>query len=317
MVSVFPKNDLYGIVCHMIPAFPEFKKLELEDKETIEQFTNDFQPYSDFDFVSMYTWNIEGKIFVSELNNNLVVQFADYLTGEPFFSFIGKNLPNETAKTLLDFSVQKDILHRLKLIPQDIADLLDKNTFSIVEDRDSFDYIYDTAEHSSFSGGNYANKRKEVNAVLRTNPDIEAHTIDDSVIQETMIALYDKWAGNKLTEEKLLEKNEGVSFKSLINILKSCDSKLSGIGVFSDKQLIAFCIYELMANDFAVGHTAKSDNSIKGSNAFLMKALGESLFKAGKKYFNYEQDLGLENLRTAKERFRPVFYLKKYIVELK
>jgi len=319
MVSVFPKNDLYGIVCHMIPVFPEFKKLELADKEAIEQFTKDFPPYSDFDFISMYTWNIEGKIFVSELNNNLVVQFADYLTGEPFFSFIGRNLPNETAKLLLDFSIQKGIVHKLKLIPQDVADLLDKNTFNIIEDRDSFDYIYDTAEHSNFSGGNYANKRKEVNAVIRTNPDIEAKSIDiyDSEIQGTMIALYDKWAGNKLSDEKMLEKNEGISFKRLINTLNTCENKLSGMGVFSDKQLIAFCIYELMPNDFAVGHTAKSDNSIKGSNAFLMKALGESLSIAGKKYFNYEQDLGLENLRIAKERFRPVLYLKKYIVEFK
>ena len=303
----------------MIPAFPEFKKLEFEDRNQIEQFTKDFPPYSDFDFVSMYSWNIEGKFLISELNNNLVVQFADYLTGEPFLSFIGRNLPNETAKILLSYSLQNNIVPKLKLVPQEVTDSFNKDTFNIVEDRDSFDYIYNTFEHSNFAGGSYANKRKEVSAILRTNPDIEAKSIDiyDPEIQQTMTGLYNKWAENKMSEEKLLEKNESVSFQRLIKALNYCDNKLSGLGIFSDNRLIAFCIYELMTDDFAVGHTAKSDNLIKGSNAFLMKSLGEVLSKSGKKYFNYEQDLGLENLRTAKERFRPVFYLKKYIVELR
>ena len=303
----------------MIPAFPEFKKLEFEDRNQIEQFIKDFPPYSDFDFMSMYSWNIDGQILISELNNNLVVQFADYLTGEPFISFIGLNLPNETAHSLINYSLQNDIVPKLKLVPQEVVDLLDKDTFSIAEDRDSFDYIYDTFEHSNFSGGSYANKRKEVSAFLRENQNAEAKSLDiyDPAIQGTISRLYNKWAENKLSEEKQLEKNENVSFRRLIDALNHCDYKLSGLGVFSDDVLIAFCIYELTAGDFALGHTAKSDNSIKGSNAFLMKSLGEVLFKAGKKYFNYEQDLGLENLRTAKERFRPVRFLKKYSVELK
>jgi hypothetical protein len=43
-----------------------------------------------------------------------------------------------------------------------------------------------------------------------------------------------------------------------------------------------------------------------------MKKNAEMLFNKGKSLFNYEQDLGLENLRDAKMRFRPYGFLKQY-----
>lgn len=45
----------------MIPKFPEFKKLELSNKEEIENFTSKFPPYSDFNFVSMWCWDFRYK----------------------------------------------------------------------------------------------------------------------------------------------------------------------------------------------------------------------------------------------------------------
>lgn len=75
----------------MIPEFPKFKHIELIDKEEIEQITHKYPPYSDFNFVSMWSWDIKGEIRISKLNNNLVVRFTDYLSGNPFFSFLGDN----------------------------------------------------------------------------------------------------------------------------------------------------------------------------------------------------------------------------------
>lgn len=66
---------------YMISEFPQFKKLELADKKDIEKFTSKFPPYSDFNFVSMWSWDIRGEMRVSQLNGNLVVRFTDYLTG--------------------------------------------------------------------------------------------------------------------------------------------------------------------------------------------------------------------------------------------
>ncbi len=81
----------------MIPVFPNFKKLELSDKKEVEKFTSEFPPYSDFNFISMWIWDIADNMMISQLNKNLVVVFNDYLSGKPFISFLGKNKISETT----------------------------------------------------------------------------------------------------------------------------------------------------------------------------------------------------------------------------
>src|SRR6185369_9800822 len=98
----------------MLPKFPEFKKLELSDKADIEAITNKYPPYSDFNFTSMWCWDTRGEMMVSELNNNLVVKFADYITGEPFYSFIGTNDTNDTVRQLIGLATTQGIKPRLK-----------------------------------------------------------------------------------------------------------------------------------------------------------------------------------------------------------
>jgi hypothetical protein len=64
----------------MIPQFPKFKKIDLADLKEIEQFTKQFSPYSDYNFISLWAWNINDAVCISKLNGNLVVRFINYLT---------------------------------------------------------------------------------------------------------------------------------------------------------------------------------------------------------------------------------------------
>ena len=93
----------------MIPEFPQFKPIELSDKQEVEKITSQYPPYSDFNFVSMWSWDIKGEMRLSMLNGNLVVKFNDYITGEPFYSFLGKNKLNETAEILLNLSKEEKL----------------------------------------------------------------------------------------------------------------------------------------------------------------------------------------------------------------
>ena len=128
----------------MIPTFPQFKKLELADREMIERFTAKFPPYSDFNFVSMWSWDTKGEMSVSILNNNLVIKFTDYLNGEPFFSFLGDTQVAETIKVLLDFSQQMYSVNELRLVPEAVIEQC-KGVYAVSPDRDSFDYVYEVS----------------------------------------------------------------------------------------------------------------------------------------------------------------------------
>src|SRR6185369_3066931 len=102
----------------MIPQFPKFKPIELSDKEEVEGFNDKFPPYSDFNFISRWSWNLKGEMKLSILNENLVVHFTDYLSGDSFYSFLGDKKVDETASALLDFSVKKKFRSKLHLIPE-------------------------------------------------------------------------------------------------------------------------------------------------------------------------------------------------------
>lgn len=75
----------------MIPQFPEFKIVEVGDREAVESHTHRYPPYSDFNFTSLWAWDTSNERMISELNGNLVVRFTDYATNEPFLSFLGTN----------------------------------------------------------------------------------------------------------------------------------------------------------------------------------------------------------------------------------
>jgi hypothetical protein len=102
----------------MIPAFPDFKKVEVTDREAVEAHTHKYEPYSDFNFISLWAWDTSGERMISELNGNLVVRFTDYSTNEPFLSFLGTNETEHTARTLIDYCKENGLPTTLKLMPE-------------------------------------------------------------------------------------------------------------------------------------------------------------------------------------------------------
>ena len=43
----------------MIQEFPKFKSIELSDREDVEKIAHKYLPYLDFNFVSMWSYNIK------------------------------------------------------------------------------------------------------------------------------------------------------------------------------------------------------------------------------------------------------------------
>ncbi|MDQ3076304.1 MAG: phosphatidylglycerol lysyltransferase domain-containing protein [bacterium] len=296
----------------MIPEFPQFKGLELSDKSDVEAHTKKFPPYSDFNFVSMWSWDIKGEMRISQLNNNLVVRFTDYLTGKPFFSFLGDNMVNETVETLLEYSKQEGLGEELKLVPEDCIKDIDKNKFKEEEDRDHHDYLYSVSELKNMEGGKFAKKRNQVALFMKNHPKAEVKVFDlkDINIQGQMTSLFSKWLQEKIKEDEIFESHEKIAVNRMLLALETCN--LMGIGVFHNEKLEGFFINELTDSEHIVAHISKTNKELAGINSFLTKHNAVLLHPFEKQFFNYEQDLGIENLRVAKTRFRPIHFLKKY-----
>ena len=105
----------------MIPLFPQFKKLELSDKESVYALLSLYPPYSDFNFAGTWSWDVRNKMQISNLNGNYVIRFIDYVTGEPFFTFLGEHKVNETITLLLDIARSENYTPELKLIHEEVV----------------------------------------------------------------------------------------------------------------------------------------------------------------------------------------------------
>jgi uncharacterized protein len=301
----------------MIPAFPEFKVLELGDQADVEQFTFQFPPTSDFNFAGTWSWDVRNGMQISQLHGNYVVRFISYLTGAPFYTFLGTNKINDTIRQLLDLSVQENIEPVIKLIPEFCIKNIDTAAYIVEEDRDNFDYIYDLAELKDYAGSKFSKKRNHIAAFLKQHPGAQARVIDlaDEKVQESILTLFHKWVQGKLTKDEDFKVHEEVVvIEKLFAAHKKF--KLVGVGVYIGDELVACCINELTHAEYAVSHIAKADVNIPGASAFLMQQNAALLLPFGKTFLNTEQDLGEPKLRLAKERFRPCRFLKKYKIAL-
>ncbi len=143
-------NTRISKVVEGIPLFPDLRKLEVTDKNLIENFTNRYLPYSDYNFASLWCYNVNDDIEISQLHGNLVVKFSDYLTQQPFFSFMGDNNCLETTDILLAYAKSRNLPTELKLIPEEIVKKNPEffSNFTVVEDKDNYDYVYSVMEVS-------------------------------------------------------------------------------------------------------------------------------------------------------------------------
>lgn len=297
----------------MIPEFPQFKNLELSDKEEVEKFTSKFPPYSDFNFVSMWSWDIKGEMRISQLNGNLVVKFADYLTEKPFLSFIGKNKVPETSLKLISFSKENYHVNFLKLIPEEEINMIDESRFVISPDRDSQDYIYSVNHLGDMHNWLGHRSSKSIEKFLKLHPDylVKISSIKE-IEKKEYIEIFGKWATTKKIENHF-ESNEYKAFKRFLEIK---NENIEIVSLHKNNQLLGFTAYEITSDHFAIAHFSKADTKHHSAIYDILNwEEGKSLKAKGVKYYNWEQDLGIPGLRKSKEKYKPSHFLKKFIVQ--
>ena len=299
----------------MIPQFPTFKHVEITDREAVEAHTQKYDPYSDFNFTSLWAWDTSGERMISELNGNLIVRFTDYSTNEPFLSFLGTNESEHTARTLIDYCRAEGLPTTLKLVPEISIKDIRRSVLNIEEDRDNFDYICSVPEHSSLRGSRYRAIRHRLMNFTRDNSDIRVEIIDlnKKNAQEQIDAVIHVWEINKIGKKKEYEiAHESTAIKRLFKTAKS--HSLLVTGVFLGEMMIGFHIIEILPNENSISHFWKADTSHTGVYDFLIQECAKHLETLSVARNNWEQDLGIPGLRTSKMTLRPIYFLKKFTV---
>lgn len=298
----------------MIPTFPEFKLLSLSDKQAIETITKKFAPYSDYNFISMWSYNVEGDFEISILFDNIIVCFRDYVTNEKVLSFFGKNKVNKLCALLLDYTKKHNLPQELQLVPAiAVENTVNKQIFSIIEDPDNADFIYRVEDWAKLTKSVYGKKRNKVNQFKRSYPNYQVKILDlnEKSTKKEILHLFDIWA----TKKQLDTDHEKTAVTRLLT--DSQYLSLFSIGIYIEETLIGFIIAELVQKNYALLHYTKADHSYIGIFELLYTIFAQMILKKGYTFINREQDLGIVNLRNAKLSWNPLFFLKKYTISYK
>jgi hypothetical protein len=293
----------------MFKKYPHFSKLDIQDKNNITSFVNRFEPYSDFNFTSLFCWD-DNSTEMSELNGNLVIRMSDYTSDLTVYSILGDSRIDESIEELLKTTKS------ISFVPEVVANsITDKKRFVIVEDRDQFDYIYPITSQAHLAGGDFKIKRNKISNFMRNNLDNlsvkkinfkNPHTTNQ--VEEVMT----KWATERKRDE-LEFKREKQAIERLFDYGASFN--LTGIQIFLDDKCVAFTINEPVQMNYAICHFQKSILTFEHLDVFLSNLAAKEMKHFGCRFMNWEQDLGIPGLRKLKESYQPEFYLKKYIIE--
>lgn len=296
--------------------FPAFERLHLKHRNKLQTFAKRYLPYSDFNFVSMYTYNTDDSAAISMLNGNLVLKFLDYMDDTPFFTFLGNKDVEKTVDMLTMKAKDYGFTPVLKLVPEDSLknSNIDSKKYDIQEDRDNFDYIYSLKDISELHGKNYEMQRNLVNRFTRRVPDFKVEALDmkDPFVREEILRLCEKWNNNKGDSDHSFDR-EFNAIKRAVDVADILG--LVCLGIWIDGKLAAFSISEYIPNyKYVVAHYRKADVIYPGIYQYMEHETASYLYKLGAEFMNYEQDLGIEGLRRSKSSWNPVYYLKKYTI---
>ncbi len=283
-----------------LPVFPDFKALDLEDREELLPFFRRFPlEISESTFANHFIWRRFDRPCFTTIHGNLCLRFQP--PGQPayFLQPLGDGDIPDTLRTCLT-----------------AAPSLSRITASFAErwcgglrcapDRDDFDYVYRTADLAELKGKRYDGKRNRIKKFEKSHawrylrigpPDLDACR-----------ALFQEWLAARDETGGAVDAQQDAIQEALLHY-KTLD--LVGGAIETEGALAALAIGERLNEKTAVIHIEIASPRYEGL-AQLMNREYVRREWASTELINREQDLGHPGLRRAKLSYHPDHLVEKY-----
>lgn len=183
--------------------------------------------------------------------------------------------------------------------------------YQILEDRDSFDYIYDADQLRNLVGRKYAKRKNDISFFLRNYEGRYEYRELTETNSTEILSFLNLWLEQKEDQDPLQRlKSEDTGLAHLLQALSLSNARIAGI--YIDGILSAFSLgtYD-PATKTVVIHVEKVLKVNRGLNPFLSQQFLIRTFPEAN-YVNREDDMGIPALRHAKEEYHPICFSKKY-----
>lgn len=297
----------------MIPEYPEFKPIDIEDRDFIDgRFNARDRCLCEFCFANQFIWRSFDKPLCTIINGNLCILTNPQNEPRYFLEPVGNNNLAETIEICLKHS------GRISRVSNGFVSAIEAENLGIRELRDQFDYIYRVENLADMRGRKYDGKRNHIKKMINRNFCYEYMPIGEDDFRE-ILDLFDEW-GNFKVDKSGEEEFPGLPIAFQRDALETAVSnfdalRLLGGGIFVGGRLAGFAIGSRLNKNMACLHFSYTRLNADGLPAVLLWEACRNTF-SDFEFINLEQDLGIPGLRRMKKSYHPLRLEKKYQIDL-
>jgi len=274
----------------------DFKPIELKDRELFHEYLKDYDFYS---FLTLYIWRKMYNTEFAIVDDAIVIKKRTANNGTYFMQPIGAD-----KSKIADITLK---LNTLRKNHENFGNLVTSH-----EDKNNFDYIFNSKDLIKLSGKKYHRKKNQYNQFIKKY-DYRIEEIQSPEVIKNCIDLSLKWYDYKSLQSEQLKNEQKAIFDIFSNI--KIFNNIKGIAVYVNNEIAGFAIGEKLNSKMATVHFEKGNYNFSGIYPFLNKSLVEIFFR-DVEFINLQEDLGLEGLRRAKSAYQPIKLEKKYLVNI-
>jgi hypothetical protein len=287
----------------------DFKQIELTDKKVFDDFLAEDPPRtSELTFTNLFMWRYRYQPVWSARDDCLLIILRP--VDQAPFGLPPVGLGNKKDALLRLSQKLQEVSPEPKIsrVGKDFVEhYVDADRYETIYDRDNSDYVYLAENLIELSGNKFHRKKNHVNK-FKKNHDYEYQSLDDDLAR-SFLELQETWCELRDCDENPALMHEDYAIYEALCRYRELGFKGGAISI--DSKVEAFALGELLNPDTAVIHIEKANPDIPGLYAAINQLFCEKEWSEVK-YINREQDLGLENLRKAKESYYPDHMVEKY-----
>lgn len=280
----------------MLPTYPETTSLTLAHRPLLHPLFQQLRDgISEFTFANIYLFRQNHGYRLSQsADGTIVILGQDKDT--PFF--------------ILPFGLpEQPMLERLfhdhgmmKCASKNQADLLAAMQYTVIEDRDNFDYLYRRQALAELGGRNYHKKRNLIKAFVNSNA-------------YRALPLREEFRGDALRvlDDWRAENDQAGDYEAAREGLEKLDElQLCGGIYYVEERPVAYVLGEELAGVATyLIHFEKAVAGYKGLYQFINQSFA-SVLPEDYEMINREQDMGDPGLRHAKLSYKPLGFIEKF-----
>lgn len=287
-----------------IPVWPASRPFDNSDKPHFDDIFEQLQPrVSELIFAGLYLFRTAHDYSISLIGNSTIVLGKGYDSKSYCLPPLGGDVSG-ACDVLLDAGIE------LYGVDDSFASRFLKNVeCELVEDRESFDYLYLREEMATLPGNRFHKKKNRINYfAARHNHEVHIFSAQHLC---GCLQLLDEWGRAAEVEGN---RSFGLEMDATAEALAQADALgLEGVVVTVEGAVRAFAVGERLNRETALCHFEKADHFMEGLSQLVNREFARLLF-TDCRYVNREQDLGEPGLRNAKLSYHPVALVKKYRV---